>query len=111
MIELIIKQYLDNHFDAPVFLEHQINKPNEFILFEKTGSSVNNKLPSSTFAFQSYSTSLYNAARLNERLKSVLNRLIELKEIVSIKLESDYNYTAVDTKQYRYQAVFTIKHY
>ena len=37
--------------------------------------------------------------------------MINLDEIASVKLNSDYNFTDEETKQYRYQAVFDIKHY
>ena len=36
---------------------------------------------------------------------------IALEQIVSVSLNSDYNYTDTTTKEYRYQAVFDIVHY
>lgn len=111
MIELAIKQYLDGHLSAPSFLERDGEMPERFVLFEKTGGGKNNYLPSSTFAFQSYAKSMYEAALLNEELKAVVENLIELNEISSVKLNSDYNFTDTTTKEYRYQAVFDIKHY
>lgn len=64
-----------------------------------------------TYAFQSYAPTLYEAALLNAELKEVLKDLIKLDEISRIKLNSDYNYTDTTTKEYRYQAVFDITHY
>ena len=111
MIEIIIKQYLDDHLSVPSFLEYPDVKPQRFAMFEKTSSNKNNHLPSSVFAFQSYAESMYESAKLNEEVKEVVESMIELDEIRSIKLNSDYNFTDTATKEYRYQAVFDIKHY
>ena len=85
--------------------------PESYVIFEKTSSGKNNYLPSSTFAFQSYAPSMYEAAKLNDELKQVIENMIELDEISGIHLNSDYNFTDTETKQYRYQAVFDINHY
>lgn len=111
MIELIIKQYLDSHLDVPSFLERKSTMPAKFVLFEKTSSGKSNHLKSATFAFQSYAKSLYDAAILNEQVKEVVEQMIELPEISGIELNSDYNFTDTETKEYRYQAVFDINYY
>ena len=111
MIEIIIKQFLDGHLSAPSFLQSPETKPQRYVVFEKTSSSKNNYLPSSTFAFQSYAGSMYEAAKLNEEVKEVVEDLIALNEISGIRLNSDYNFTDTTTKEYRYQAVFDINHY
>jgi len=111
MIELIIKDFLDNRLSVDCFLEKQEKMPQSYVIFEKTGSSKRNHLPSSTFAFQSYAPSMYEAAKLNEDVKSVVESLIELDDISKVSLNSDYNFTDTQTKEYRYQAVFDINHY
>ncbi|ADA64779.1 hypothetical protein [Lactococcus lactis] len=111
MIEIIIKNFLDTHLSVSSFLEKKGEMPSSYVLFEKTGSSKSNHLLSSTFAFQSYAPSMYEAAKLNEELKKVVERLIELNEISDVSLNSDYNFTDTETKEYRYQAVFDINHY
>jgi hypothetical protein len=111
MIEIIIKQFLDGHLSVPSFLERTEEMPDKYVLFEKTSSSKSNYLPSATFAFQSYAKTMYEAAKLNEELKEVVENLISLNEISGIRLNSDYNFTDTTTKEYRYQAVFDINHY
>ncbi|MGF2132417.1 hypothetical protein [Lactococcus lactis] len=111
MIEIIIKNFLDTHLSVSSFLEKKVEMPLSYVLFEKTGSSKSNHLLSSTFAFQSYAPSMYEAAKLNEELKEVVEQLIELNEISNVSLNSDYNFTDIETKEYRYQAVFDINHY
>lgn len=111
MIELAIKAYLDEQMSVPVFLEKPDPAPVRFVLFEKTGSGRVNRLESSTFAFQSYAESMYQAALLNTEVKEVVDGLVNLNEVGSVRLNSDYNYTDTTTKNYRYQAVYDISHY
>jgi hypothetical protein len=113
MIETIILNHLKTKLNIPVRLEKPEPLPSDgrYVLIEKVGSDESNQTGGSTFTFQSYAKSMYNAAALNEETKAAVKSLIELDEIVSVKLNSDYNFTDTTTKQYRYQAVFDIKHY
>ena len=111
MIELVIKNYLDGHLDAPSFFEHQNGLEGKYVLVEKLSGVNKNMLNSSVFAFQSYADSLFESARLNEQVKEVVEAMIELPEITGIQLNSDYNFTDTQTKKYRYQAVFDINYY
>ncbi len=111
MIEVIIKDYLDSYLDVPSFFEWDNDMPDEFVLIEKTGSGKENHIKSATLAFQSYSTSLYNAALLNEKIKEAVEGVIVLNEISKVSLNSDYNFTDTDYKRYRYQAVFDFIYY
>ena len=111
MIEVTILNHLKTKLSVPVRLEKPEPPPPEYVLFEKIGSSRNNHLLSTTLAFQSYSESMYGAAALNELVKQAVDSLIELDEIASVKLNTDYNFTDTTTKKYRYQAVYDIKHY
>lgn len=112
MIEIIIKNFIDSQLTVPCFSQMPENTPDRFVVFEKTGSDKKNHLPSATIAFQSYAESKYEAAKLNEELKEVVeDKLIALNEIRGINLNSDYDYTDTTTKKYRYQAVYDIKYY
>ena len=113
MIEVIILNHLKNELSVPVHLEKPEPLPidGRYVLIEKVGSNEINKTGGSTFTFQSYANSMYNAAVLNKETKKAVNNLIDLDEIVSVKLNTDYNFTDTTTKQYRYQAVYNIKHY
>lgn len=108
MIEKMIKDYLDGHLNVPSFLERPEKPPKEYVLFEKTGGSETNYINSATFAFQSYAPSLFEAATLNEKVKVSIKKIIESTDISRAKLNSDYNFTDSETKEYRYQAVFDI---
>lgn len=110
MIEKIIRDYLDDRLDVPVYMEEQ-NKEKKYVLIEKTGGGEENYLKKPILAIQSYSDSLYGASELNEKVKDIMKNCIELDEICKCSLNSDYNYTDTKTKKYCYQAVFNIVHY
>lgn len=111
MIETIIKQYLDDNLSVSNYLERPVKPPKRFILFQKTSSSKRNHILSSTFVFQSYAETMYEAAELNEEVKQAVENMIELNTIAGITFNSDYNFTDTTTKEYRYQSVFDILHY
>lgn len=111
MIEEIVKQFLDGHLSVPSFTDRQSKMPKRYVMIDKTGSSKSNHLPSSTLSFQSYAESKYEAAKINQELKEVVENMIELDVIRGVHLNSDYDYTDTTTKEYRYQAVYDINHY
>lgn len=111
MIEKTILDYLQKKLDVPVDLLHCGKIPGKCVLFEKVGSGKRNQIKNSTFAFQSYAETLYEACELNERVKEAVEGMVELGEIGRVKLNTDYNFTDTETKHYRYQAVYDITHY
>lgn len=111
MIELIVKEYLSKQLDIPIVFEHQNNLPKQFILIQKTSGKRENFLNSSTIAIQCYGASLFEAAKLNEKIKNLMYDLITVSEVSNVSLNSDYNHTDFETKAYRYQAVYDIHHY
>lgn len=112
MIEKTIIEYFNQAEGLPkAYMMRPEEVPERYILIEKTGSRKKNHILSSTFAFQSYGPTLLEAAELNEQVKATVEKMIELDEIISISLNSDYNFTNTANKQPRYQAVFNIVHY
>ena len=111
MIELIVKEYLSKQLDIPIVFEHQNNLPKQFILIQKTSGKRENFLNLSTIAIQCYGASLFEAAKLNEKIKNLMYDLITVSEVSNVSLNSDYNHTDFETKAYRYQAVYDIHHY
>lgn len=106
MIEEILLNYLKTKLDLPVYTENK--NEDEYILIGKSGSSKREHTNSATFFIQSYSTTKYKAALLNEKVKKIMDDLIELDEITYSRLNTDYDYTDTSKKQYRYQAVYDI---
>lgn len=110
MIEEIVIQFLiKNGFVASA--EEPIEAPEEYVIVEKTGSGKNNYIKRATLAIQTYSSTLYKTACLNEKLKETMEMLIEEDSIAKVGLNSDYNYTDTSKKKYRYQAVYEINYY
>ena len=115
MIEKIFYDFLSEKMSVPVYMEIPKDPPVKMIIVEKTGSSQNEVIKTSTFAVQSYDASLYKAAELNELVKAAIfdgsDGIITLDEVLRVDLNSDYNFTDTTTKRYRYQAVIVITHY
>lgn len=106
MIEIIVIRYLEKKLDVDVFFEEPLNKEDEYVTIEKTGGYIENYINHATIVVQSYAKSLYQAALLNEKVKKAMFDIVEIDDISSVKLNSDYNFTDQSKKKYRYQSVF-----
>ena len=111
VLEKIIDEHLNTYMSVPVYSELPKVKPETFVRFERTSGSNTNLIDSGTIAIQSYATSLYGAITLNEEVKTVMDTITNRGDVSACKLENDYNFTDTRTKQYRYQAVFSITYY
>ena len=113
MIETIVYEYLKREL-APtkVYFSIPNNPPDSFIVIEKTGSREKNLINTSVIAIQSYGKDrLQDAADLNERVKRVMKRAIELKQISACKKNTDGNFPDLKYNRQRYQAIYEITHY
>lgn len=115
MIEVTVKDFLSSKVDIPVLLEVPKNPSQRMIILEKTGGTRRNLIQSSIFAIQSYAPTKYEAAEMNEVIKRLMldgnDGIVTLDNIVSVSLNSDYDFTDTSSKRYRYQAVFDITYY
>lgn len=112
MVETIVYDFLSKRGPVDAYMERPENAPAEYCLIEKTGSKTANRLTTATIAVQSYAKSLYRAAEINSEIIELMNTLPAYSDKVSAaKLNTDANFTDASTKQYRYQATFTITHY
>lgn len=112
MIELTVYNYLKREM-SPIQVTTEIrqNMPGSFVFIEKTGSSMRDRLKVARFAVQSYGETLLQAMQLNDQVIGTMLNIVSEPEISSVELNSDYNYTDMQTKTPRYQAVFEITHY
>jgi hypothetical protein len=112
MIEQIILEYLKDKLNMDdIYTETPQEPPSVFVRIEKTGGNRNAYLKRATVAIQSYGTSLYEAAQLNENVIETMLGIDELDSISKCELNSDYNFTDTQQKKYRYQAVFNLTYY
>lgn len=110
MIEKTICDYLSTKLDCQVLPEKPKRPFGRMVFVERTGGN-GRFLRQTTIAIQSYETSMYKAAELNEEVIKYMNQIVELDEITRVDLNQNYNFTDTNTKEYRYQAVFDIYHY
>ena len=110
MIAKTLLDYLDSVLDVPVVMEAP-EQTSDYVLIDQTGSSRTNHIITTTFAIQSYGDTLYEAMVLNDAVKDAMVGFAELGNVTRVELETDYNFTNTETKQYRWQAVFQITHY
>lgn len=109
MIEKIVLDVLTDALTVPVCMEVPEDKPGSYVILQKTGSQRQNRIDRATFAVQSIAPTLYEAAVLNEEVKSVMDQLPYLDgEVFRAELNGDYNFTDTETKERRYQAVYII---
>lgn len=112
MIEKIIYDYLVEKLGSiNVYPKIPNNPPNKFIVYEKTAGGMRDHIKRATIAIQSYDDTVFKASELNEIVKEKMLGIVELPQIASIKLNSDYNFTDIQRKRDRYQSVFDIDYY
>lgn len=110
MISKDLLDYLETALSVGVYMEAPSQLTN-YVLLDQTGTSRTNHINTTTIAVQSYAPSLYEAMLLNETVKAAMEGFAELENVTRVELETDYNFTNTATKQYRWQAVFSITHY
>ena len=111
MIEILLYNFLKRKLDVNVYAEKNGKLPSSFVLFERIAGGEKDHIRTASFAIQSYAPALLEAAKLNEKLKKVMEEFPQEKEIGSCYLEADYNFTDTTTKHYRYQAVYNVIYY
>lgn len=114
MIEKVLRDYLADMLDVPVYLVQPEpgSRPASYVFIEKTGSGEDDMILTSTLAVQSYAESHAAAALLNIAVKSCMELMPAMTdEVTAVRLNSDYNFTDTGTKLPRYQAVYDITHY
>lgn len=113
MIETTVLNYLRGRMEMPCYMETPKTAPDSYIVLMKTGSTKANQLSRATVAVQSYAASLYEAAVLNDRIVEYMEELPEYEvNVTKVEINSGgYPFPDVDSKRYRYQAVFVIYFY
>ena len=111
MIELIVKEHLDENLDVPVYFEFPNKAPQQFILVKIETNPRENMLDSAMLVVDSYGPSQLEAMRLNAKIKTALDQLVQLPSISASKRGGDYPAFDAIRKRYRYQAVQNITFY
>ena len=109
ILDFLIAQDLDG-IGENVYCERPLEPPDEYILIERTSGSKTNKIEQAMIAIQSISTeSMYRAMVIDSLVVDAMELMAEYDDsIFGCHLNSHYNFTNTQTKEYRYQAVFLI---
>lgn len=111
MIEAIIRDYLLELLDVPVYIDVPADPPENYVVIERTGGSETEHIRSATIAVQSYGPRKTAAAELHEQVLSLLPDIADGVRVSACDLNAEYDYTDTQTKRYRYQAVFDLVYY
>lgn len=111
MIEKIVLDYLAAAQQLPVYAEKPVNQDGEYILIEHIGGSEVNRIREATVVVQTIAGTLYRAAELAEEIRALMLGIVSLNSVFHCSVNAGpYNYTDTDTKEYRYQTVYTLNY-
>ena len=108
MIEETVKAYLDTVFGEsgiPVLLETPTNLPAKFIVFQLIDRGEENHINEVTIEFRSFADSKYDAAVLDETLRTALKTWNEGSDI-TIHLGGGNDDQDSTLKKYRYRCYY-----
>lgn len=107
-IEEFIILYLSGILSVPVSGDVPNPMPASFVTVEQTGSRETDKIRTATIAVQSWAQTRAGAGRLNKAVEEAMADMISEPEISRCALDTSYNFTDLNTKTPRYQAVFSV---
>ena len=110
LIEATVIGYLSRALETDhVYAERPAQPPAEYYIVELTSSAEENHIQKAMIAIQSISgASLLRAAEMNKATVKAMRQIIQEEDVSNCRLNSAYNFTDTDTRQYRYQAVFDL---
>ena len=110
LIEATVIGYLSSALQTNnVYAERPIDLPEEYYIIEKTAAGEENHIQKDTVAVQSISSvSLLNAATMSKAAEKAMKAIISIAGIGKCQLNSAYNFTNPETREYRYQAIFDL---
>lgn len=108
MIEETVKNYLETVIeDIPVYLETPKDMPEKFIVFQTIDRGKENHINEVTLEFRCFANSKYDAAVLDEALRSAMEAFHEGTDI-SCHLGGGNDDQDSVLKKYRYRSYFNL---
>lgn len=90
-----------------VFAEDPETPPERYITVRRAGGSITNMIRGANIVTEAVSRiSLLDAAEIHEAVIAALQEIRDHTELYSCRLNSDYNATRTNTKEYAYQALW-----
>lgn len=110
LIEATVIGFLSSQlYTNDVYAERPIDLPAEYYIVEKTAAGEENHIQKATVAVQSISSvSLLNAATMSKAAEKAMKSITSIAGIGKCQLNSAYNFTNPETREYRYQAIFDL---
>lgn len=110
--ELIINYLIDQNISGigrNVYAETPLDLPDNYVLISRTGGGMSNYLRDYTVYTETVSRlDKLTAATLHEAVIDAMIRLPDTTEVFRCRLNSDYDATRPEMKDYRYQALWQI---
>ena len=106
-----IKYLMEKLKTSRVYAEAPESLDGEYWIIDKTGSSEENQITTTTLALQSCADDKLTASEMNDQGIAAMKAFTDRRGISAVKLITDYNFTNTAKKKYRYQAVFEITHH
>lgn len=112
MIEETVMNSIEEYTSIPAFMEVPEKPSKVYAIVERAGGSINETISTSLIVVQSYAQDLYTAASNCDLITdALLYQMIEKPDVVSVTLNSKYNFPDMTKGKPRYQAIFEITHY
>ena len=113
---MIIEALIINHLNDELtgVAVHSLvpaNRPDSFVVIERTGGSIDNLIKRGMFVADCYASSMTGAAALCEEVIVAMMKLPEHNEVASVRLNSHYNDTDTALHEYKYGALFEVTYY
>lgn len=111
VLNYLVSQSLYGIFDH-VYAETPVDPPDEYVLIQRTGGGAANKIREHTIITETISRkSKQTAVELHEEVVEAMLRMADTADVYSCRLNSDYESTRADRKEYRFQALWQITPY
>lgn len=111
MIEVTLRQYLEDELSVPVVMEVPKSIPSEYILLQIIDSGKIEHIDAATFSVIVVSNSLYSAAVLRDRVKEALYNSISLDGISHVDIGGEVSGIDSANKAYQYDLTFNFYYY
>lgn len=110
-IEELIVQHLNDNLSVPAYGEVPHNPPESYVVIERTGGGMSNRIRSAMITVDVYAQSMTAVQELNEQMLEAMDGLVEYNMVASCRLNTNYNDSDTRTKEHKYGALFDLVYY